>query len=115
MRSNADIHKNPHGVLVEVLTASGCGRCQQARTLAQEVIAELGDGRIRYHEINVVDEIDYAVSLGVMSTPAIALNSELVFAAPPSKTKLRQAILERLGEPSAPQGKQSSTDQGKAH
>ncbi len=63
---------------VEVLTASGCGRCQKVKTLVRGVIAELGDSRVRYREINVVEEIDYAVRLGVLSTPAIALNSELV-------------------------------------
>ncbi|WP_372834396.1 thioredoxin family protein [Pontibacterium sp.] len=83
-------------VLVEVLTASGCGRCQKARSLAQETVAELNNARIQYREINVVEEIDYAVQLGVLSTPAIALNGELVFPAPPSKAKLRLAILERL-------------------
>ncbi len=92
-------------VLVEVLTASGCGRCQKIKVLAKAVIAELYDDRVHYREINVVDEIDYAVSLGVMSTPAIALNSELVFAAPPSKAKLQQAILARLGKPLTDKGK----------
>lgn len=84
-------------VLVEVLTASGCSRCQQAKSLAKEAIAELDNVCIQYREINVIEEIDYAVRLGVLSTPAIALNGELVFPAPPSKAKLRQAILERLG------------------
>ena len=79
-------------VTVEVLTASGCGRCQKVKALAREVIAELGDSRVRYREINVVDEIDYAVELGVLSTPAIALNGELVFTSTPSPAKLRQAI-----------------------
>lgn len=84
-------------VVVEVLTASGCGRCQKASALAREVIGELGDGRIQYREINVLEEIDYAVQLGVLSTPAIALNGELVFPAPPSRARLHQAIVERLG------------------
>lgn len=84
-------------VVVEVLTASGCGRCQKARALAGDVIAELGgDKRIQYREINVLEEIDYAVKLGVMRTPAIALNGELVFPAPPSRARLRQAIVDRL-------------------
>ena len=56
-------------VLVEVLTASGCGRCQQAKTLAQEVIADFTGANIEYYEINVVEKIDYAVKFGVMSTP----------------------------------------------
>lgn len=87
-------------VLMEVLTASGCGRCQQTKTLAREVIAQIEENDegvdIQYREINVVEEIDYAVKLGVMSIPAIAINGELVFPAPPSATKLRQAILERI-------------------
>ncbi len=84
-------------IVVEVLTASGCGRCQKVKSLAKAVIAELNDSRVHYREINVVEEIDYAVRLGVMSTPAIALDGELVFFAPPSKINLRQAILDRLG------------------
>lgn len=84
-------------VAVEVLTGSGCGYCQKAITLVREVIDELGDTRVHCREVNVVEEIDYAVRLGVLSTPAIALNGELVFATPPSRTKLRRAILQRLG------------------
>jgi len=82
--------------LVDVLTASGCGRCQQARALVKEVTEELADHAIQYREINAVEDIDYAVKLGVMSTPAIAINGELVFPVLPSATKLRRAILERL-------------------
>jgi len=87
---------NNKQVTVEVLTASGCGRCQKVRALAREVITELGDGRVRYCEINVIEGIDYAVELGVLSTPAIALNGELVFASTPSPAKLRRAIQRRL-------------------
>ncbi len=85
-----------HSVLVEVLTASGCGRCQNTKSLAKELVAELDDDRLTYREIDVVAEIDYAVELGVMSTPAIALNGELVFTSQPSAAKLRQAIVSRL-------------------
>lgn len=101
------VETESQSVLVGVLTASGCGRCQKIKALTKEVITELNDDRVSYKEINVVDEIDYAVSLGVMSTPAIALDGELEFSGPPSKAKLRQAILKRLGR--------FSTDQGKAH
>jgi len=85
-------------VTVEVLTASGCSRCQKVKTLARDVVSELGDNRVRYREIDVVEEIDYAVELGVLSTPAIALNGELVFSATPSKSKLHQAIQQRLSD-----------------
>jgi thioredoxin len=85
-------------ILVEVLTASGCGRCQQTKKLAKNVIAEFNDARIQYRELNVVEDIDYAVKLGVMSTPAIALNGELVFPGPPSRDRLYQAISARLAK-----------------
>lgn len=93
MRTNDD----KRTILVEVLTASGCTRCQQAKLLAKAVIAELADPRIQYRELNVVEEIDYAVALGIMSTPAIALDGKLVFPAVPSRAALRQAIKQRLG------------------
>tara|TARA_R110002049_G_scaffold79063_1_gene201648 strand:- start:2363 stop:2662 length:300 start_codon:yes stop_codon:yes gene_type:complete len=83
-------------VTVEVLTTSGCNRCQRAKALAKEVVAELDDNRLQYREVNVVEEIDYAVGLGLLSAPAIALNGELVFPFLPSALKLRKAILERL-------------------
>ena len=56
------VETESQSVLVEVLTASGCGRCQKIKVLTKAVIAELNDDRVRYKEINVVDEIDYAVS-----------------------------------------------------
>ena len=84
-------------VVVEILTASGCERCQKAKSLVKNVVNELNDAGIQYREINVVEEIDYAVSLGVLSTPAIALNNKLMFSALPSKAKLRKAIRECLG------------------
>jgi glutaredoxin len=85
-------------VMVEILTASGCGRCAKAKTLIREAITELDDSRIQYREVSMVEEIDYAIRLGVLSTPAIALNGELVFPSPPSKTKLKQAIQQCLGD-----------------
>lgn len=83
-------------LLVEVLTASGCGRCQKAKDLARTVIAEFSEANIQYNEVNVVEDIDYAVALGVISTPAIAINGELVFPALPSAAKLRYAIHQRM-------------------
>jgi len=83
-------------LLVEVLTASGCSRCQKAKSLAKAVIEELANSHVQYREVNVVEEIDYAVQLGVLSTPAIALNGELVFSSQPSANQLRAAIQLRL-------------------
>jgi glutaredoxin len=85
-------------LMIEVLTASGCSRCQKMKTLVKDIIAEFNDDRIQYREINVVEHLDYAVQLGVMSTPALAFNGILVFPSLPSNVKLRQAIQFKLEE-----------------
>jgi len=50
---------------------------------------------IEWREVNILKEMDYAVELGVLSTPAIAINGELEFSGLPSQKKLR-AKLEEL-------------------
>lgn len=81
---------------IEMLTAPGCSGCQPMKALIREVVAEFDSERIQYREIDVVEEIDYAVQLGAVSAPAVAIDGELVFATPPSRTKLRDAIRKRL-------------------
>ena len=83
-------------VIVEVLTASGCNRCQHTKDLVRRLVEELPEGRFEYREVNVVEEIDYAVSLGVLSTPAVAIGGVLAFTAPPSEKKLRKALRDCL-------------------
>jgi len=51
---------------------------------------------ILWCKVNVVEEIDRAVSLGVLSTPAIVIDNSLVFTGLPSTNKLRQTILKYL-------------------
>jgi protein-disulfide isomerase len=81
---------------VEVFSSPGCGKCGHAKALLRRLAEELGGGRVEWREVNVLDEIDYAVSLGVLSTPAIAVNGELVFTALPSAKKLRQTLEQKL-------------------
>jgi len=83
-------------LVVEVLTASGCARCQGAKALVKAVVAELADPRIDSREVDVIEQIDHAVKLGVLRVPAIAIGGELVFSAAPSKNQLRRAIQSRL-------------------
>lgn len=81
---------------VEVFSSPGCGKCGYAKDILKKIAAEIGGGRIEWREVNVLDELDYAVRLGVLSTPAIAVNGELVFSALPSAEKLRQTLERRL-------------------
>lgn len=81
---------------VEVFSSPGCGKCGHARDVLKKIAEELGGGRVIWREVNVLDEMDYAVRLGVLSTPAIAVDGELVFTALPSAKKLRQTLERRL-------------------
>ena len=78
-------------IKVEVFSSPGCGKCGQAKEVLRRVVQEM-DGRIEWREVNILEEMDYAVSLGVMSTPAIAIDGKLVFSGLPSSGKLRAAL-----------------------
>ena len=82
---------------VEVFSSPGCGKCGHAKDVLRAIAQEMGD-EIEWREVNILDELDYAVRLGVMSTPAIAVNGKLVFTALPSAAKLRQALAQALSE-----------------
>lgn len=85
-------------VQVEVFSAPGCGKCGRAKQVLRTVAAEFGAERIQWREVDILEELDHAVSLGVMSTPAIAINGELAFASLPSEKKLRQVLKNHLAE-----------------
>ncbi len=87
---------------IEIFASPGCGKCGHAKDVLRKLVEELGAGLITWREVNIIDEIDYAVALGVMSTPSIAINGELVFTSLPSAKKLR-AELERCLQQNAGQ------------
>lgn len=86
---------------VEVFASPGCGKCGQAKEVLRKLVDEIGGGRIVWREVNVLDELDYTVSLGVLSTPAIAINGKLIFTSLPSVRKLRAELDLRLATDAA--------------
>lgn len=79
---------------IEVLHAPGCARCSRELEGLRAAALAL-DSTVQWREINVVDAIDYAVALGVLKTPAVAIDGELVFAKLPSPATLAAAMRER--------------------
>lgn len=79
---------------IELFTAPHCRRCGRVRALIREVLETQGDERIVAREVNVLDDIDHAARLGVLATPAIAIDGRLVFTGVPSRTVLL-ALIER--------------------
>jgi len=83
-------------IKVEVFSSPGCSKCGHAKTVLSKLGRELGAGQIVWREVNILEELDYAVELGVLSTPSIAIDGELVFSALPSAKKLRAELESRL-------------------
>ncbi|MCH7894392.1 MAG: thioredoxin family protein [Proteobacteria bacterium] len=88
-------------IQVEVFSSPGCNRCGQVFDILQTITRELGAERVAWREVNVLHELEYAVELGVLSTPAIAIDGELVFRVHPSADKLRKTLEKRLKEQTA--------------
>lgn len=83
-------------VKVEAFSSPGCGKCAQARDTLKAVVEELGEKRATWRDVNILEEMDYAVELGILSPPAIAIDGELVFPALPSPNRLRAELIKRL-------------------
>jgi len=83
-------------VKVEVFSSPGCGKCAQAKEVLKAVVKDLGQDKIAWREVDILEEMDYAVDLGVMSSPAIAIDGKLVFSSLPSAGKLRAELSRRL-------------------
>ncbi|MBC3884078.1 thioredoxin family protein [Undibacterium griseum] len=77
-------------IKIELIAAPGCGKCvaaqQQLRAIATAVF---GNNEVVWREVNVLKEFDYALSLGVLSMPAIAVNGELKFSSLPTPEQFR--------------------------
>lgn len=75
---------------IEVIAAPGCEKCASARdTLLTIAVSMLGESNVVWREVDVLEELDYAVSLGVLSMPAIAVNGELKFSSLPTPEQFK--------------------------
>jgi len=83
-------------VNVDVFSSPGCGKCGHAKEVLRKLVEELGEEKVSWRDVNILEDIDYAVELGVLSTPSIAINGELVFKSLPSAKRLRDVLINQL-------------------
>lgn len=83
-------------IKIEIFASPGCSKCGHAKDVLHKLVQELGSDKVQWRDVNVLDEIDHAVELGVLSTPSIAINGELVYTSLPSASKLRAELEKRL-------------------
>ena len=85
-------------ITVEVFSSPGCGKCTQAKTILKAIVEEFDAGTVTWREVNILEELDHAVNLGIISSPAIAINKELIFSGLPSAEQLRAALRKALAQ-----------------
>ena len=88
-------------IKVEVFSTPGCSRCERDRESLRAVTRSFGESTVDWRDINVLDELDYAVELGVLVPPSMAIDGELVFPRLPSAEKLREELARRVRNRSA--------------
>jgi hypothetical protein len=82
---------------IELFYTPGCEKCAESKEIlkaaAEQVVPDLV-----WRELNAVDELDYAVELGILTLPAVAIDGELVFATLPTPRQLRREMTKRIGK-----------------
>jgi thioredoxin 1 len=82
---------------IDVLRSTGCAKClrelSDLRAAARSV-----HPAVQWSELDIVQAIDYAVELGVLKPPAVAIDGELVFASLPNPDALAAAMRSRLAD-----------------
>ncbi|WP_221885715.1 glutaredoxin [Variovorax sp. MHTC-1] len=63
---------------VEVLHAIGCEKCLRELDSLRAAALQF-DPTVEWTEIDILAALDYAVELGVLRPPAVAINGALVF------------------------------------
>ena len=82
---------------MELFYTPGCEKCtdskDELRALATELVPDLV-----WRELNVLDELDYAVEVGIVTLPSIAIDGEVVFSSLPTPRQLRRELTKRIGK-----------------
>lgn len=79
---------------VELFYSPGCSRCAAARE-DLKATAERTITGIEWRELNILEDLNYAVELGVLTLPALAVDGELLFSSLPTAHQLRNALIRR--------------------
>lgn len=85
-------------VQIELFTANLCKRCVQAKSVLTELVEELGYDQFNVTFVDVVENLDHAVATGVLATPALVVNGQLVFSPLPDRGRIFQFLKAKLQE-----------------
>lgn len=80
---------------IELFQTDGCQSCADARESLRAQAQQVVPG-VEWRDVDVVAEFDYAVELGVMALPALAVDGELAFTTLPTPAQLAGELKRRL-------------------
>lgn len=83
-------------ISIELFSTPGCSRSARSLDSLKAIAQAFAAHRVTWRDVNLLDELDYAVQLGVLTPPSMAIDDELVFAKLPSAAKLRDELARRL-------------------
>lgn len=83
-------------IKIEFFSTPGCSHCDRTRDSLKAVAQTFGEQMVSWCDVSLLAELDYAVQLGVLTPPSIAVDGELVFPRLPSAAKLRKELARRL-------------------
>jgi len=83
-------------ISVEFFFAGGCDQCAAAREALRA--AALASADVEWEEVDIGRNPNRAVDAGVVSTPAVAIDGDLVFRTAPSAAELANALRARARE-----------------
>lgn len=81
---------------IELLHLPGCPRCAASARQLRDVAAGILGDALHWSELDVMQHIDYAVSLGIVCPPVLVIDGELAFASLPGPRTLTLELTRRL-------------------
>jgi hypothetical protein len=79
-------------VIVDLIHAPACARCADDRESLRQAAHSIAGDALIWRDLDVIEHLDYAVSLGVLTVPAVAINGRLVFSSLPTSEQLMRAL-----------------------
>lgn len=83
---------------IELFHTPGCSLCDAGKADLRAAAEAVVPG-VEWCEVNVLDSLDRAVELGILTLPALAIDGELVFTTLPSVAQLADALRRHRAEP----------------
>ena len=82
---------------IEVFVLPGCPRCSTGLETLKEIAESFGPDAFAWEVRDLLQNIDYAVKLGILATPAMAVDGKIAFTCLPSPADLRKELTRHMG------------------